>query len=239
MAASQDGYQPPPDYKEDKKELLAEISVTDSTELWLMQWPLNQLQPDEFEGKELSLKLHHDGTLGTFESSSGKSYDLVSFAAHKPDATVILASASESKVVGKFTRRVCLVHYPEPESIDERSVRSSQGLSGSLRGNSDQFATPVRSLTKSSRSTSSRMHSSEQKSSVISKTSSIRGEPSQHTKRKRVASPTPSEETMRSMDRSTRDSGRAGHSSVSSLGYSEDDNSQGRKSKKKKHKAGE
>eukprot|EP00268_Persea_americana_P024846 TRINITY_DN2422_c0_g1_i7.p1 TRINITY_DN2422_c0_g1~~TRINITY_DN2422_c0_g1_i7.p1 ORF type:complete len:138 (-),score=12.61 TRINITY_DN2422_c0_g1_i7:370-783(-) len=111
--------------------------------------------------------------------------------------------------------------------------------SGSLRGNSDQFATPVRSLTKSSRSTSSRMHSSEQKSSVISKTSSIRGEPSQHTKRKRVASPTPSEETMRSMDRSTRDSGRAGHSSVSSLGYSEDDNSQGRKSKKKKHKAGE
>ena len=32
--------------------------------------------------------------------------------------------------VGKFTRRVCLVRYPEPESIDERSVRSSQGLSG-------------------------------------------------------------------------------------------------------------
>lgn len=38
-----------------------------------------QLQPDEFEGKELSLKLHHDGTLGTFESSSGKMMAYVIF----------------------------------------------------------------------------------------------------------------------------------------------------------------
>lgn len=38
------------------------------------------------------------GILIIFSFMVGKSYDLVSFAAHKPDATVILASASESKV---------------------------------------------------------------------------------------------------------------------------------------------
>lgn len=38
-----------------------------------------QLHPDDFEGKELSLKLHRDGTLGSFESSSGKIVAYVSF----------------------------------------------------------------------------------------------------------------------------------------------------------------
>lgn len=105
--------------------------------------------------------------------------------------------------------------------------------SGSLRGNYDQFSTPVRSLRKSSLSSASRMHNSQQKSSVISKTSSIEGEPSKHSKRNRVGSQTPSEEPMRSMDRSTRDSGLEGWSSISSLGHSDINDSQGRKSKKK------
>ena len=92
-----------------------------------------QLQPGDFDGKELSLKLRPDGRLGGFESSSGtydhcfvwlfysfmvtsclrkywfyklmdvfvmigKSYDVVSFAAQEPNATVFVSSPNESKV---------------------------------------------------------------------------------------------------------------------------------------------
>jgi len=40
-----------------------------------------QLDVSDFHGKELSLKLHKDGNLGNLESSSGKSYELVSYKA--------------------------------------------------------------------------------------------------------------------------------------------------------------
>lgn len=234
MDVSQEGYQPPPEYKEDDKEPLSEISSTDSTELWLIQWPINQLQPDDFEGKEISLKLHRDGKLGSFESSSGKSYDFVSFAAQEPDATVFLASASKSKVVGKISRRVCLVHYPEPGNIGDPSSnnRSSDKSSGSLRREiSNQFATPVRSKMQT--------HSSNKKSSLTSGTLSVKGEPSKSSKQRRVVGSLSLEEPMRSVDRSTRDSGQGGRSSVSSLGHSDVEVSHQGKSKKKKIKVEE
>ncbi|RRT67497.1 hypothetical protein B296_00039237, partial [Ensete ventricosum] len=146
-------YKPGPDFEEDSKTPLVDISLTDSTELWLIQWPINQasafdliLQPADFNGKELTLKLNRDGKLGGFESASGKSYDFVSFAAHEPDATVFVPSVSETKVgklknhlltqtclssVGKISRRVCLVHYPEPGELEKpRFSLSSQRTEG-------------------------------------------------------------------------------------------------------------
>ncbi|KAG6471885.1 hypothetical protein ZIOFF_069332 [Zingiber officinale] len=137
-------YNPGPDFEENTKDPLVDFSLTDSSELWLIQWPINQasislLQPADFNGKEMTLKLHKDGKLGGFDTSTGKSYDLVSYAAHEPDATVFLASGSETKIVGKIARRVCLVRYPEPSELkkSEGSARRSYpSCATSLRKNS-------------------------------------------------------------------------------------------------------
>ncbi|CAD6232186.1 unnamed protein product [Miscanthus lutarioriparius] len=117
-------YEPGPAFEEVKEEAMLDISPTDSTEFWLIQWPKDQLDVLDFHGKELSLKLNSDGNLGSLESSSGKSYELVSFAAQKPDATVFLPSGSETKPVGKISRRVSLVHYPKPEELAKPSFGS-------------------------------------------------------------------------------------------------------------------
>ncbi|CAI9767954.1 unnamed protein product [Fraxinus pennsylvanica] len=37
------------------------------------------IRASDFDGQEVSLKLHHDGHLGNFEGSSGKSYEVVSY----------------------------------------------------------------------------------------------------------------------------------------------------------------
>lgn len=149
-------------FEENTDSALGDIEFTDSTELWLIQWPVKQLKPQDFQGKELSLKLHRDGKLGSFESS-GKTYDLMSFAAQEPDATVFVpSSSSESKIVGKISRRVCLVNYPEPGEFDKpnfssvnlssqsRSWRStthrSTVLKGSLQGTSSAHSFGQRSL---------------------------------------------------------------------------------------------
>ncbi|KAM0936013.1 putative mediator-associated protein 2, plant [Dioscorea sansibarensis] len=131
---SVEGYKPEADFVEDSKEPLLDIDVNDSTEFWLIQWPINQLQPVDFDGKELSLKLRPDGRLGGFESSSGKGYDVVSFAAQEPNATVFVSSPNESKVVGRVSRRVCLVHYPEPEELEKSATgkRSEGPMSRSM-----------------------------------------------------------------------------------------------------------
>lgn len=36
-------YQPPAGFVEDKKDALVDFELTDSTELWLIQWPINQV----------------------------------------------------------------------------------------------------------------------------------------------------------------------------------------------------
>ncbi|KAG7024811.1 hypothetical protein SDJN02_13630 [Cucurbita argyrosperma subsp. argyrosperma] len=91
-------YKPPPEFEEDKRELLTDMSLSNCAELWLIQWPANQA-PD-FDGQELSLQLHPDGHLGSFNGSSGKSYDVVSWVAQEPEASVFLPSSSDSKLVG-------------------------------------------------------------------------------------------------------------------------------------------
>lgn len=77
------------------------------------------------------------------QSSSGKSYELVSFAAQQPDATVFLPSGSETKAVGKISRRVCLVRYPEPEEFEKPGfgslTPSSKKSAGSSRKTMSRF----------------------------------------------------------------------------------------------------
>ncbi|KAK3144691.1 hypothetical protein QOZ80_4AG0316430 [Eleusine coracana subsp. coracana] len=117
-------YEPGPSFEEVEEEAMLDISPTDSEEFWLIQWPKDKLSAADFHGKEISLKLHNDGNLGTLESSSGKSYDIFSFASQQRDATVFLPSGSETKAVGKISRRVCLVRYPEPEELKKPSLVS-------------------------------------------------------------------------------------------------------------------
>ncbi|XP_044975710.1 mediator-associated protein 2 [Hordeum vulgare subsp. vulgare] len=139
-------YQPGPAFQESEEQGMPEIPPSDSTEFWLIQWPLNHVNASDFNGEKVSLKLHDDGNLGNLESSSGKSYELVSFAAQQPDATVFIPSGSEMKAVGKISRRVCLVRYPEPEELDKEKpsfgslTPSSRRSAGSSRKTMSRFS---------------------------------------------------------------------------------------------------
>lgn len=214
----------PPEFQEYFKDPLIELNPTDSKELWLIQWPSNQA-PD-FDGQELSLKLHHNGLLGSFEGSSGRSYDVVNFKAQDPNATVFLSSASESKIVGKISRRVQLVHYPDPSELEKQNTNKQKQMyqksfATSLTNSSHHRASPSKSArTKSSHSVGTSMHNSRSKSSL-----SEVGEPSKPAKKRHVEEPTVSRE------QSTQDSGR-GNSAVTSTGSVQHSNE--RKSKKKK-----
>lgn len=148
------GYEPSPEFQQNAKDPLVELKLTDSSELWLIQWPLNQ--PPDFDGQEVTLKLHHDGHLGSFEGSSGKSYDIVSFASQHPDATVFSSSTSKTETVGKsdmlavgkIARRVSFVHYPEPDELQEQNPNNLKQIyekSATLTNSSNRFATPAHS----------------------------------------------------------------------------------------------
>lgn len=119
-----DEYKPANEFQEDVKDSLLEIPLSDSQEFWLIQWPDKQ-DPD-FDGQEVSIKLHHDGQLASFESSSGMSYEMVSYASQEPDATVFLSSASEAKIAGKISRRVSLVRYPELRELEEKAKEAKE-----------------------------------------------------------------------------------------------------------------
>ncbi|KAF5741227.1 mediator-associated protein 2 [Tripterygium wilfordii] len=54
--AEEEGYEPSKEFEEDTKEPLVDLELTDSTDLWLIQWPSNQA-PD-FDGKEVTLNLN-------------------------------------------------------------------------------------------------------------------------------------------------------------------------------------
>nr|CAD1836682.1 unnamed protein product [Ananas comosus var. bracteatus] len=81
----------------------------------------------------------------SFNFSWMESYELISFQAQEPDAAVFLSSGSESKVVGKISRRVCLVHYPEPEELEKPGFGalnlSSQRSEGSFRKSMSRYST--------------------------------------------------------------------------------------------------
>ncbi|KAL0432226.1 UNVERIFIED_CONTAM: hypothetical protein Slati_2556900 [Sesamum latifolium] len=217
-------YQPPAGFVEDRKDPLIDLNLADSTELWLIQWPINQL-PD-LDGLLVSLKVHGDGQIGTFEGSSGKSYEVVSFKPQGPEAAVVLSSASEAKIAGKISRRVSLIHYPDPSELQRRnnlnliqSQRSSTAastMSGRRLATPSSSAKPRNSQAVSGYSTpSSRM-----KSSVSGYLESSKPQKRRHVN-----------EQIRYTDHSAQDSGK-GNSAITSTGSLE--HSQERKSKKKK-----
>ncbi|KAI3520637.1 hypothetical protein L1887_10087 [Cichorium endivia] len=165
--ASQSGFKPPPEFQEDARPPVIEPTATDSTELWLIQWPKDQI-PD-FDGQQISLKLQNDGQLGTFEASSGKSYDVVSLAAQEPKAMVFLSSATDSKIVGKITRRVSFVRYLEPSEVPKDDTKKLKELyerssATSLTNSGHQFSTPAKSTRTGGGRAST--HSSGRKSSL-------------------------------------------------------------------------
>ncbi|EEF50133.1 mediator-associated protein 2 [Ricinus communis] len=196
-----DGYRAEAGFEEDSREPLVDLSFTDSTsELWLIQWPHNEL-PD-FNGKEISLNLYTDGCLATFEGSSGKVYDVVSSAAQEPDATVFLSSASQTKIVGNVSRRVSLVHFPDPKELEKQEAeKKSKRMYQMSAGSSYHSATPTQS-TKLRNSYSLRGHAASTHSSRHRSSLSEAGEQSSAKKRRHKY------ERTASTDRSTLDSGR-------------------------------
>ncbi|XP_049408227.1 mediator-associated protein 2 [Solanum stenotomum] len=203
-------YKPPSEFEEVKKDSLVNLNITDSTELWLIQWPFNQ-HPG-LDGQEVSLKLHHDGHMGSFEDSSGKSYEVVSCRAQDPDAVVFLSSESEPKIAGKISRRVSLIHYPEPSELKQNSINLKQMMalrsSGTTLTNSSRhFATP-------SQSTRTRSIMRSGSSSKSTKFKHSDGGPA------------------KSNNQSLQDSGKSGRSALTSSGSF--DHSQDQKSKKKR-----
>ncbi|CAM0872717.1 unnamed protein product [Alopecurus aequalis] len=160
-------YEPGPAFQESGEEGTLEISPSDTTELWLIQWPINHVDASDFHGEEISLKLHGDGNLGNLEGSSGKSYELVSFAAQQPDATVFVPSGSEMKAVGKISRRVCLVRYPGPEELEKEKpgigsfTPSSRRSAGSSRKTMSRFTSASKNRSSQGSAFSLGQHSAE------------------------------------------------------------------------------
>ncbi|KAJ3675641.1 hypothetical protein LUZ60_004683 [Juncus effusus] len=111
-------YKPGPDFESDKYQALLDTNPTDSTELWLIQLPLHQLQPADFNGKEIKLKEHHENPLAEFESLAGKSYEVTISGEKDLDAAACIAPGLFKNV----SRTVGLVHYPEPEEFEKTRV---------------------------------------------------------------------------------------------------------------------
>uniref|UniRef100_A0A0V0HP25 Putative ovule protein n=1 Tax=Solanum chacoense TaxID=4108 RepID=A0A0V0HP25_SOLCH len=150
--------------------------------------------------------------MGSFEDSSGKSYEVVSCRAQDPDAVVFLSSESEPKIAGKISRRVSLIHYPEPSELKQNSINVKQMMaqrsSGTtLTNSSRRFATPSQSTR-----TRSIMRSGSSSKSTMRKHGD--GRPA------------------KSNDQSVQDSGKSGRSALTSSGSF--DHSRDQKSKKKR-----
>ncbi|CAH2043481.1 unnamed protein product [Thlaspi arvense] len=137
-------YKPSDDFVVNNLQSLDDFDVTESKELWLIQCPTSHFP--EINGKEFKVKLDKDGVFGGFEDSSGKEVGLVSFASQEADATVIIPSANESKIVGKISRRVSLVRYPEPkELVDTVKTKTQQKHVGAVTNSSGKYSNPARS----------------------------------------------------------------------------------------------
>ncbi|AED97938.1 mediator-associated protein [Arabidopsis thaliana] len=134
-------------------EQLDDTDLTRSDEFWLIQAPLGQFP--EIEENTLKIEPDKDGLFGEFKDSNagslhlclGAKYDLASFHSQDAGAELIIPS-EESMIVGKITRRVALVRYPEPnELLQKMKARTQQKLVGSVTNSSKKSS----NLTQSSR----------------------------------------------------------------------------------------
>ncbi|KAE9598351.1 hypothetical protein Lal_00004220 [Lupinus albus] len=225
---NQKGYTPAQEFVQLENDSLLDFNFTDSTELWLLQVPFSNDFLTDIDGKEVSVKLDNDGQLTSFEGSSGKVYDFISFDDQEPDETVFVPSSREPKIAGKISRRISVVHYPDPKERQKTNSPNSRlkqrNSSGVSATNSQYF--PMQSgypqTSQSGRAASSK--GSNRKSSL-----SEFSEPSSTAKRrlsKSILSEDPSNGT--NMPELTH-----GHSSGISAMSS--DHSHGGKSKRRKH----
>ncbi|GJR24783.1 mediator-associated protein 2 [Tanacetum coccineum] len=173
------------EFQEDLRAPLIDPNTSNSTEFWLIQWPKDQI-PD-FDGQELSLDLRNDGgQLGTFQVPSGKSYDVVSLASQEP-ATVFLSSATDSKIVGKITRRVSFINYLEASEVPKDDIKklklfNERSSVTSLTNSAYNFATPAKSTRPGQLSGRTSTHTSGRKSSLsVEKTRTKESNPSRST----------------------------------------------------------
>ncbi|KAK9106283.1 hypothetical protein Syun_022294 [Stephania yunnanensis] len=205
MGKLKERYTAGPEFQEDHKEPLLDLSSTKSKELWLIQWPIYQV-PD-FDGQEVTLNLKENGVLGSFESSSGTSFDVVSNASQDVDATVFLSSKSDSRIVGKISRRVSLVHYPEPSELEKQMNTNSRQMrpSGTLSANFSQYTTPTQGSRQRSRHSGSQMSLSTLTPVLSGRTRSSLFDSSQPSKSSKKIK---TEEQTKSVDRSTQNSDR-------------------------------
>lgn len=153
-------YKPSEEFLVNNLQPLVDFDVTGTQELWLIQCPMSHIP--EIEGKELKVNLGEDGVLGRFEDSSGKEVELVSFASQEGDATVIIPSENESKIVGKISRRVSLVRFPEPEELLQTFKTQQKSVKAALSSSLKNSSLAMSSRRKSGQS--SLRHSSKEKS---------------------------------------------------------------------------
>ncbi|KAJ4887651.1 Mediator-associated protein 2 [Raphanus sativus] len=153
-------YKPSEEFVVNSLQPLVDFDVTGTQELWLIQCPMSHIP--EIEGKELKVNLGEDGVLGRFEDSSGKEVELVSFASQEGDATVIIPSENESKIVGKISRRVSLVRFPEPEELLQTFKTQQKSVKAALGSSLKNSSLAMSSRRKSGQS--SLRHSSREKS---------------------------------------------------------------------------
>ncbi|KAG2301099.1 hypothetical protein Bca4012_059215 [Brassica carinata] len=191
-------YKPSEDFEVNSLQPLVDFDVTGSKELWLIQCPMGHFP--EIEGKEFKVKLGEDGVLGRFEDSSGKEVELVSFASQEGDATVIIPYENESKIVGKISRRVSLVRFPEPEELLETlKVQNKQKALGAVMSSSLKNSNPALSSRRKSGQSSLRHPASTRSSREKSK--SLFAETPKSSKRKH-SEPSASKHASGSSDRS-------------------------------------
>ncbi|KAK4266644.1 hypothetical protein QN277_027534 [Acacia crassicarpa] len=209
-------YRPPPEFEEDTNDPLIDLNLTDSRELWLIQLPFGEDLLTDIEGQELSLKLHGDGQLSSFEGSSGKAYDFISHGTQEADEIVFVSSAAEEpKIAGKISRRVSVVHYPDPKELERvNSNNPRRNSSGTMMTTSSQY------FPRSSRSGHAASTQGSRPRSAVSEVD----EPSNTPKRRRTAE---SEDGAPEPSR--------GHSSGISSAYS-DQSSGGKSKRRSKHK---
>ncbi|RDX59293.1 Mediator-associated protein 2, partial [Mucuna pruriens] len=209
-----EGYKPSAEYVEDSNEAL--INLTDSTELLFLKLPLRNDFLSEIHGQKMFLTLQNDGKLATFEDSSGKAYDFVSFSSQEPDERVFVSS-TEPKIA-KISMRVSTVHYPDPEeleNINSTNARHAHRNSSGATGTTSSRYFPMQSGGLAASSKGSR-----QKSSV-----SEVSEPSSLSKRGRV-----------SKSKSKSIVSEVSHGQSTGISSMSPDHSHEGKSKRRKHK---
>ncbi|KAK9748683.1 hypothetical protein RND81_02G073300 [Saponaria officinalis] len=154
-----EGYVCAPEFKEDTQNSLVDIHLNENTELWLVQLPDDQF-PD-IDGQNLTLDLDQDGELGSVKGPDGTEYTLVNFPSEVAETTVFQPAPSGTKIVGKISRHVSLIHYPEPKKHGATNVaaRKRMPLSSKTTFTKSQFSTPSRTTSHKNVSSHSRSDS--------------------------------------------------------------------------------